>query len=144
MIIQRKKLELCKMLWKKNYCKFWKYFLIKYAKIYWNSSKFHWKKYRNFLKNKNALFILTNAKIPLNLLVTLNNYLIFIEINSNTIKKKIINKKFLEIILLNFIKVNASIFAWICMLFLQKKKKIVNLSYSFLLGNMSNFICFRV
>ena len=81
-------------------------------KIYWNSSKFHWKMYRNFLKNKNALFILTSARIPLNLHVTLNNYLIFIEINSNTIqkKKKIINKKFLEIILLNFIKVTASIF----------------------------------
>ena len=80
-------------------------------KIYWNSSKFHWKMYRNFLKNKNALFILTSASIPLNLHVTINNYLIFIEINSNTIqKKKIINKKFLEIILLNFIKVTASIF----------------------------------
>ena len=57
-------------------------------KIYWNSSKFHWKMYRNFLKNKNALFILTSARIPLNLHVTLNNYLIFIEINSNTIQKK--------------------------------------------------------
>ena len=52
--------------------------------------------YRNFLKNKNALFILTNANIPLNLLVTLNNYLIFIEINSNTIKKKLSIESFLK------------------------------------------------